>query len=115
MDGELYFDGLNRGTERGPFVIICSTGTDGNVADVYGETDEEAEEAARTIISCVNNFSLLFEACREAGFLIERLQVTQTLSEHNGMTLEQARQVVADNPGPVLEKLKEAIAAGYGE
>lgn len=40
--------------ERGPFVVICSHFLDGNVADVYGETIEEAREMAQTIVDLLN-------------------------------------------------------------
>ena len=53
--GELYLDGVVLDVERGPFAIICSRGIDGNIADVYGETPEEAERAARHIIRAVNS------------------------------------------------------------
>lgn len=54
MLDQLYFDGSVDDEERGPFAIICSHGIDGNVADVYGESIEEAEETARRIISICN-------------------------------------------------------------
>lgn len=56
MMGELYFDSVNDRTERGAFAIICSRGVDGNIADVYGETVEEAMHTAMHIIQAVNSF-----------------------------------------------------------
>jgi hypothetical protein len=40
--------------ERGPFVVICSHYIDGNVADVYGETLDEAREKAQQIVDLLN-------------------------------------------------------------
>lgn len=54
-----YFDGTHEYNEddpddRGNFAIIMAHGVDGNVADVYGETVEDAERTARQIISVMN-------------------------------------------------------------
>lgn len=40
--------------ERGPFVVICSICIDGNVADVYGETLEDARDKAQLIVDLLN-------------------------------------------------------------
>lgn len=53
MQGDLYFDGVHE-TDRGIFAVIMSTATDGNFADVYGETAEDAEKNARELIALAN-------------------------------------------------------------
>jgi hypothetical protein len=55
MFGELYLEGVYDDAERGPFAIICGRGIDGNVADVYGETREDASLHALFIIHSVND------------------------------------------------------------
>jgi len=51
---EYYIAGEHEDSERGPFVVICSHFIDGNIADVYGETIEEAREMAQTIVDLLN-------------------------------------------------------------
>lgn len=53
--GELYFDGVGMDEARGAVAFICARGIDGNLADVYGESSEEAERAARHIIRALNS------------------------------------------------------------
>jgi hypothetical protein len=55
MFGELYLEGVYDNAERGPMAIICGRGVDGNVADVYGETREDASIHALYIIHSVND------------------------------------------------------------
>lgn len=50
IHGDLYFDGVHE-NECGSFGVIMSTDIDGNLADVYGETPEEAEANARALIA----------------------------------------------------------------
>jgi hypothetical protein len=52
--GELYFDGARDNPDLGPVAVICMHGIDGNLADVYGETVEEAEAAAKRLVQLVN-------------------------------------------------------------
>lgn len=53
MYGDLYFDGVHE-SERGFFGVIMSTAVDGNFADVYGETREQAEIITRQMITLIN-------------------------------------------------------------
>lgn len=51
-------------SDRGTFAIICSHSVDGNVADVYGETTEEAKAAAEEILTKIDAFDWLEEQFR---------------------------------------------------
>lgn len=51
--GELYIDGTHE-DERGHLAVICGTGIDGNIADVYGETQDDAIETAEYFIKLSN-------------------------------------------------------------
>ncbi|TXH48045.1 MAG: hypothetical protein E6Q97_25595 [Desulfurellales bacterium] len=51
-------------SERGPFAIICSHSVDGNVADVYGETEEDAAATAEEMLSKIDAFDWLEEQFR---------------------------------------------------
>ena len=53
-EAEYYIGAENEDDERGPFVVILSYYTDGNVADVYGETLEEARATAQRIVDLLN-------------------------------------------------------------
>jgi hypothetical protein len=66
MFGELFLDGVVEDKERGAFAIICSHGIDGNIADVYGASSEEAREAAKYIIRTLNKLEEVEAACRVA-------------------------------------------------
>jgi hypothetical protein len=41
-------------SDRGPFVIVGCHFFDGNVADVYGETEEDALAVAKMIVDALN-------------------------------------------------------------
>lgn len=49
----LYFDGTHE-TERGCFAVICSHRVDGNIMDVYAESETAARNLALEIISRLN-------------------------------------------------------------
>lgn len=48
-------------SERGPFAIICSHSVDGNVADVYGETEDDARQTAEDILTKLDAYDWLEE------------------------------------------------------
>jgi hypothetical protein len=54
IEPEYYIAGEHEDTERAPFVVICSRWIDGNIADVYGESIEEARDMAQAIVDLLN-------------------------------------------------------------
>lgn len=71
---------------RGDYAIILSTGVDGNVADVYGETPEQAMESAQVIVNCLNGrevgrSAILDELAYAIGVLLQPGCTTSLLSQ----------------------------------
>lgn len=53
-EAEYYIGSEHEDSDRGPFVVILSYYVDGNIADVYGETIEEARAMAQRIVDLLN-------------------------------------------------------------